>query len=77
MNAELVIVDCQDKRLKGEIILADHSYLIELGRYSIFAIENNEFSFCFTETFSLGHMFYIYQLTFYSSFIADDYLKVA
>ncbi|XP_066850706.1 cytochrome b5 reductase 4 isoform X1 [Anser cygnoides] len=30
MNAELVIVDCQDKRLRGEFILADHSYLIEL-----------------------------------------------
>ncbi|NWZ19976.1 NB5R4 reductase, partial [Asarcornis scutulata] len=35
MNAELVIVDCQDKRLRGEIILADHSYLIELGSNSM------------------------------------------
>ncbi|XP_065587035.1 cytochrome b5 reductase 4 isoform X1 [Cyrtonyx montezumae] len=30
MNAELVIVDCQDKRLRGEIILDDHSYLVEV-----------------------------------------------
>ncbi|KAM6279326.1 cytochrome b5 reductase 4-like isoform 1-T1 [Porphyrio hochstetteri] len=30
MNAELVIVDCQDKRLRGEIIVDDHSYLIEV-----------------------------------------------
>uniref|UniRef100_A0A8C5U3V6 Cytochrome b5 reductase 4 n=1 Tax=Malurus cyaneus samueli TaxID=2593467 RepID=A0A8C5U3V6_9PASS len=28
MNAELVIVDCQDKRLRGEIIVDDHSYLV-------------------------------------------------
>ncbi|NXO78606.1 NB5R4 reductase, partial [Sitta europaea] len=28
MNAELVIVDCQDKQLRGEIILDDHSYLL-------------------------------------------------
>ncbi|NXA74119.1 NB5R4 reductase, partial [Thryothorus ludovicianus] len=28
MNAELVIVDCQDKQLRGEIIMDDHSYLI-------------------------------------------------
>ncbi|NWV11478.1 NB5R4 reductase, partial [Ptilonorhynchus violaceus] len=31
MNAELVIVDCQDKRLRGEIIMDDHSYLVEVG----------------------------------------------
>ncbi|NXK31129.1 NB5R4 reductase, partial [Piprites chloris] len=30
MNAELVIVDCQDKRLRGEIIVDDYSYLIEV-----------------------------------------------
>uniref|UniRef100_A0A8C2SX26 Cytochrome b5 reductase 4 n=1 Tax=Coturnix japonica TaxID=93934 RepID=A0A8C2SX26_COTJA len=30
MNAELVIVDCQDKRLRGEIILDDYSYLVEV-----------------------------------------------
>ncbi|NXI82785.1 NB5R4 reductase, partial [Rhipidura dahli] len=30
MNAELVIVDCQDKRLRGEIIMNDHSYLVEV-----------------------------------------------
>lgn len=28
MNAELVIVDCQDNRLRGEIIMDDHSYLV-------------------------------------------------
>ncbi|XP_074718070.1 cytochrome b5 reductase 4 isoform X1 [Strix uralensis] len=31
MNAELVIVDCQDKQLRGEIIVDDHSYLVEIG----------------------------------------------
>ncbi|NWT21601.1 NB5R4 reductase, partial [Vireo altiloquus] len=30
MNAELVIVDCEDKRLRGEIIMDDHSYLVEV-----------------------------------------------
>ncbi|KFQ35784.1 Cytochrome b5 reductase 4, partial [Merops nubicus] len=30
MNAELVIVDCQEKRLRGEIIVDDHSYLVEV-----------------------------------------------
>uniref|UniRef100_A0A674H6P4 Cytochrome b5 reductase 4 n=1 Tax=Taeniopygia guttata TaxID=59729 RepID=A0A674H6P4_TAEGU len=30
MNADLVIVDCQDKQLRGEIIMDDHSYLIEV-----------------------------------------------
>ncbi|KAM7117711.1 cytochrome b5 reductase 4 isoform 1-T1 [Ciconia maguari] len=30
MNAELVIVDCQDKRLRGEIIVDNNSYLVEL-----------------------------------------------
>ncbi|XP_014733310.1 PREDICTED: cytochrome b5 reductase 4 isoform X2 [Sturnus vulgaris] len=30
MNAELVIVDCQDKQLRGEIIIDDHSYLVEV-----------------------------------------------
>ncbi|NXP56358.1 NB5R4 reductase, partial [Heliornis fulica] len=30
MIAELVIVDCEDKRLRGEIIVGDHSYLIEV-----------------------------------------------
>ncbi|NXC23983.1 NB5R4 reductase, partial [Campylorhamphus procurvoides] len=30
MNAELVIVDCQDKRLRGEIIVDDYSYLVEV-----------------------------------------------
>ncbi|NXH78353.1 NB5R4 reductase, partial [Hydrobates tethys] len=30
MNAELVIVDCQDRRLRGEIIVDDHSYLVEV-----------------------------------------------
>ncbi|NXG88796.1 NB5R4 reductase, partial [Stercorarius parasiticus] len=39
MNAELVIVDCQDKRLRGEIIVGDHSYLVEVGRYCNFACE--------------------------------------
>ncbi|NXF39254.1 NB5R4 reductase, partial [Nyctibius bracteatus] len=41
MNAELVIVDCQDKRLRGEILMDDHSYLVEIGRYCNFAIEIN------------------------------------
>uniref|UniRef100_A0A8C8BQC3 Cytochrome b5 reductase 4 n=1 Tax=Otus sunia TaxID=257818 RepID=A0A8C8BQC3_9STRI len=31
MNAELVIVDCQDKQLRGEIIVDDHSYLVEIA----------------------------------------------
>ncbi|NXL54440.1 NB5R4 reductase, partial [Podilymbus podiceps] len=39
MNAELVIVDCQDKRLRGEIIVDDHSYLVEVGKYCNFACE--------------------------------------
>ncbi|NWX53974.1 NB5R4 reductase, partial [Promerops cafer] len=30
MNAELVIVDCQDKQLRGEIIMDDYSYLVEV-----------------------------------------------
>ncbi|NWZ75469.1 NB5R4 reductase, partial [Poecile atricapillus] len=30
MNAELVIVDCQDKQLRGEIIMDDQSYLVEV-----------------------------------------------
>ncbi|NWU78313.1 NB5R4 reductase, partial [Onychorhynchus coronatus] len=30
MSAELVIVDCQDKRLRGEIIMDDYSYLVEV-----------------------------------------------
>ncbi|XP_025894248.1 cytochrome b5 reductase 4 [Nothoprocta perdicaria] len=30
MNAELVIVDCEDKRLRGEIILNDYSYVLEV-----------------------------------------------
>ncbi|NXC68783.1 NB5R4 reductase, partial [Anhinga anhinga] len=30
VNAELVIVDCQDRRLRGEIIMDDHSYLVEV-----------------------------------------------
>ncbi|XP_064507177.1 cytochrome b5 reductase 4 isoform X2 [Pseudopipra pipra] len=30
MNEELVIVDCQDKRLRGEIIMDDYSYLVEV-----------------------------------------------
>ncbi|NXP28176.1 NB5R4 reductase, partial [Scytalopus superciliaris] len=30
MNAELVIVDCQDKRLRGEIIVGSYSYLVEV-----------------------------------------------
>ncbi|NWY23663.1 NB5R4 reductase, partial [Pheucticus melanocephalus] len=30
MNADLVIVDCQDKQLRGEIIMDDHSYLVEI-----------------------------------------------
>ncbi|NXP32488.1 NB5R4 reductase, partial [Leiothrix lutea] len=30
MNAELVTVDCQDKQLRGEIIMDDHSYLVEV-----------------------------------------------
>ncbi|NXJ79212.1 NB5R4 reductase, partial [Trogon melanurus] len=41
MNAELVIVDCQDKQLRGEIIVDDYSYLVQVGRY---------YNFC--ETFS-------------------------
>ncbi|NXM06051.1 NB5R4 reductase, partial [Tyrannus savana] len=41
MNAELVIVDCQDKRLRGEIIMDDYSYLVEVGRYCNFAVEIN------------------------------------
>ncbi|NXG54427.1 NB5R4 reductase, partial [Hemiprocne comata] len=39
MNAELVIVDCQDQRLRGEIIMDDHSYLVEVGRYCNFAVK--------------------------------------
>ncbi|NWT41790.1 NB5R4 reductase, partial [Chroicocephalus maculipennis] len=35
MNAELVIVDCQDKRLRGEIIVGDHSYLVECETSSL------------------------------------------
>ncbi|NXV43651.1 NB5R4 reductase, partial [Uria aalge] len=35
MNAELVIVDCQDKRLRGEIIVGDHSYLVEYETFSL------------------------------------------
>ncbi|NXU95585.1 NB5R4 reductase, partial [Xiphorhynchus elegans] len=35
MNAELVIVDCQDKRLRGEIIVDDYSYLVEVGNNSV------------------------------------------
>lgn len=38
MNAELVILDCEDKLLRGEIIVDDYSYLLEVGRYSNFAI---------------------------------------
>ncbi|NXG95848.1 NB5R4 reductase, partial [Loxia leucoptera] len=30
MNADLVIVDCQDKQLRGEIIMDDHSYLVNI-----------------------------------------------
>ncbi|NXI45323.1 NB5R4 reductase, partial [Galbula dea] len=30
MNAELVIVDCQDKQLRGEIIMDEHSFLVEV-----------------------------------------------
>ncbi|NWU61620.1 NB5R4 reductase, partial [Pterocles burchelli] len=41
MNAELVRVDCQDKRLRGEIIMDDHSYLVEVGRYCNFSIKIN------------------------------------
>ncbi|NXL64476.1 NB5R4 reductase, partial [Chordeiles acutipennis] len=41
MSADLVIVDCQDKRLRGEIIVGDHSYLVEVGRYSDFACETS------------------------------------
>ncbi|NXC79784.1 NB5R4 reductase, partial [Cercotrichas coryphoeus] len=41
MNAELVIVDCQDKQLRGEIIIDDHSYLVEVGRYCNFAVESS------------------------------------
>ncbi|KAK1190212.1 NB5R4 reductase, partial [Pygoscelis papua] len=39
MNAELAIVDCEDKRLRGEIIVDDHSYLVEVGRCCNFACE--------------------------------------
>ncbi|NXW00754.1 NB5R4 reductase, partial [Fregetta grallaria] len=39
MNAELVTVDCQDRRLRAEIIVDDHSYLVEVGRYCNFACE--------------------------------------
>ncbi|NXF43986.1 NB5R4 reductase, partial [Oceanites oceanicus] len=39
MNAELVTVDCQDRRLRGEIIVDNHSYLVEVGRYCNFACE--------------------------------------
>ncbi|NXG79429.1 NB5R4 reductase, partial [Baryphthengus martii] len=35
MNAELVIVDYQDKRLRGEIIVDDHSYLVECETFSV------------------------------------------
>ncbi|NXJ67013.1 NB5R4 reductase, partial [Rostratula benghalensis] len=41
MNAELVIVDCQDKQLRAEIIVGDYSYLVSLGRYHNFALEIN------------------------------------
>ncbi|NWZ99684.1 NB5R4 reductase, partial [Nesospiza acunhae] len=40
MNADLVIVDCQDKQLRGEIIMDDHSYLVEIGKYCNFAVES-------------------------------------
>ncbi|NWR53961.1 NB5R4 reductase, partial [Bucorvus abyssinicus] len=39
MNAELVIVDCEDKRLRAEIIVDDYSYLVEVGGYCNFACE--------------------------------------
>ncbi|NWY97894.1 NB5R4 reductase, partial [Loxia curvirostra] len=42
MNADLVIVDCQDKQLRGEIIMDDHSYLVNIGRYCNFAVESIE-----------------------------------
>ncbi|NWX11387.1 NB5R4 reductase, partial [Caloenas nicobarica] len=32
-KAKLVIVDCQDKRLRGEIVIDDHSYLVEVDLY--------------------------------------------
>lgn len=60
MNAELVIVDCQDKRLRGEIIVGDHSYLVEVGRYCNFAVESTEFSFYFIKTLSSDHMYFTY-----------------
>lgn len=55
MNAELVIIDCQDKRLRGEIIIDDHSYLVEVGRYCNFAVESTEFSFFCIKTCSSDH----------------------
>lgn len=60
MNAELVIVDCQDKRLRGEIIVDDHSYLVEVGRYCNFAVENTELSFYFIKTLSSDHRRFTY-----------------
>ncbi|XP_064364806.1 cytochrome b5 reductase 4 isoform X2 [Dromaius novaehollandiae] len=41
MNAELVIVDCQDKRLRGEIIVNDYSYVLEVDLYH--AVEEDFF----------------------------------
>lgn len=60
MNAELVIVDCQDKRLRGEIIVDDHSYLVEVGMYCNCAVKNTEFSFYFIKTLSSDHMHFMY-----------------
>ncbi|NXH21687.1 NB5R4 reductase, partial [Bucco capensis] len=33
LNAELVIVDCQDKQLRAEIIMDDHCFLVEVALY--------------------------------------------
>jgi len=60
MNAELVTVDCQDRRLRGEIIVDNHSYLVEVGEYCNFAVENTEFPFYFIKTLSSDHMRFAY-----------------
>lgn len=69
MNAELVIVDCQDRRLRGEIILDDHSYLVEVGRYCNFTVENTEFLFYFIKTFNKAMYVLHIPLRFYSSLL--------
>lgn len=77
LNAELVIVDCQDNRLRGEIIIGDHSYLVEVGTYCDFCSWKYWiFILFYLNPLIRPYVFYIYQLIFYSSSIRDEYFKV-